>query len=169
MTYDGIPCRVSTRDLPLRLYSSDPRFLQPTCQAATVWNRVGQQLGGLTFFEVVTVPGTGAIPIQWNSNDMPREAAGVTTMRKSQAGVRIQGVGISSMNVPEGNLTEVLAHELGHTIGLDHSQDPNDLMYYATHRRRLYSGDDVAITGRDFQMLSWLYSQQRAIPILATR
>lgn len=169
LTFQGSVCRVPTQNLPLRIYVPDSRYLQVTRQAANAWNRVGHNLGGLTFFEVVTFAGIAAVPIEFDRQDMPRQAAGVTTMRKTRDGVRINSIGIGAMNLPQGNLAEVLAHELGHTLGLDHSQDPGDLMYRSTRSRRLESGDDVRLTDRDIQMAGWLYSQSSAIPILANQ
>ncbi|MFN8610218.1 MAG: matrixin family metalloprotease [Vulcanimicrobiota bacterium] len=162
VNYHGTPCRVSAADLPLRVYSTDPACQEITQKAANVWNRLGN------YFQVVNAPVPGAIPIQWNCN-LPEGAAGVTTMKKSSRGVRINGIAIQSLNIPEGSMTEVLAHEMGHCLGLDHSVNPQDLMYRSMHERPVFSGEDVRITQRDYQMLSWLYHQNETVPIMANR
>ncbi len=45
------------------------------------------------------------------------------------------------------NLVRVLAHELGHALSLDHSEDPNSIMYY------LNSGDGLIPSPDDIKML----------------
>ena len=42
-------------------------------------------------------------------------------------------------------------------------------MYRSMHERPTFSGDDVRITQRDYQMLTWLYQQNETVPILANR
>ena len=46
------------------------------------------------------------------------------------------------------------SHELGHALGLQHSDSPNDLMYYQARR----DGGRVAPTARDFQTVDALYA-----------
>jgi predicted Zn-dependent protease len=107
--------------------------------------------------------------VKWQSRRLPRGAAGVTQLRKGRGAVQVTGIAVADLNMPQGNLTEILTHELGHALGLDHSEDPRDIMYRSTHNRTLPSGTLVQLTQRDLRMLQWLYTHSRAVPIVAAR
>ena len=47
----------------------------------------------------------------------------------------------------ENNLVRVLAHEMGHALSLDHSEDPSAIMY------RLNAGSDLTLAPDDLSML----------------
>lgn len=169
LSYQGAPCRVPTENLPLLLTVNNRRYLQTTEQAITVWNRVGSNLIGKPFFEIVQESTPGSVPIEWESPDLPRGAAGVTMLRKGRGRVQVDGIAVKPMNVPQGNLCEVITHELGHALGLDHSDAPQDIMYRSTHTHVLDSGEDVRLTQRDLAQLRWLYTQPQTVPIVASR
>lgn len=164
----GAPCRVSLEELPLTLHVEDERYLDTVRQAAEVWNAPGRRILGMRFFRVTTRATLGAVPIRFERRDLPRGIAGATWSRRGLARVQVVGVSIRAMDVPQGNLAEVVSHELGHVLGLDHSRDQHDLMAETMRPRRLESGSDVRLSARDLQMLQWLYTRRNAVHIVTT-
>jgi hypothetical protein len=53
------------------------------------------------------------------------------------------------------NLAEVATHEIGHTIGLGHSADPNATMYYMAH----FDGRCATVASDDIAGVSFIYPQ----------
>lgn len=60
-------------------------------------------------------------------------------------------------SLPREEMVSVLAHEIGHAIGLGHSEKASNLMYYETHRDRRRLGRD------DIDGLTFLYPKQEGI------
>lgn len=164
----GAPCRVSIEQLPLALYVEDERHLSTVRQAAEVWNAAGRALVGVRFFRVTPHKIAGAIPVNFDRRDLPPGIAGATWSTRGLARVQVVGISIRAMDVPQGNLAEVVSHELGHVLGLDHSKNRYDLMADSMRPRRLESGTDVRLTARDLQMLQWLYTRRNAVHIVPT-
>jgi hypothetical protein len=115
----------------------------PTVRAAIdLWNgKVGQEVQ----LHLVDANAAADITIRWTPfNDLPADAVGLTEVRYrsadeilSSASVRIQE------SLPDSFQVQVLAHELGHSLGIDgHSGNGSDLMYPNAHL-------PAAITTRD--------------------
>lgn len=157
--------RVADEDLPVRVYSNDQRFDDVMRHAIAEWNSAG---AGQLFAQVST-PEQADYTVDWSGRGLPREAAGVCVMEPGRDGLRVTGLTIDTRrrNVPRGNLTEVLLQEMGHSLGLNHSDNPEDIMYDTMHEQALRNVTDARITQRDKQMITWLYSQTDFVPILS--
>lgn len=110
-------CLRLTTDAP------DGSFLRAIFAASEDWNRalsptLGREVFGWHEGKVIRLA-------QYASIVGPAEAGGMI------GGVtfRASGVVVFSGAVPEGYRYTVAAHELGHVIGIPHSNDPADLMF----------------------------------------
>lgn len=156
--------RVADQDLPVRVYSNDPNYDDVLRQAIGEWNSAGA--GQL--FGQVNSPEEADYTIDWSGRGLPREAAGVCVMQPGRDGVQVSGLTIDTRrrNIPRGNLTEVVLQEMGHSLGLNHSEEPEDIMYDTMHERPLRNVQDARLTERDRKMVSWLYQQRSYLPIM---
>lgn len=165
MQVNGHPCRLARESLPCRIYSPLTPYRPVTAQALEMWNRQSRASFGINFFEQVHGPERAQITVDWSGSQVPEGAAGVTTFRIHHQEIEVRGISIKTDHLNPYELSEVLAHELGHALGLDHSEDPADLMYY--QRTGRYAAPNSVLSQRDSWMLGWLYSQQDAIPLVS--
>ncbi len=135
--------------------------------ALVIWNAEGSRLGLGELFLPASSPEEAQLIVDWSGSGLPSDkAAGVfwdiNLGYKRVLKITIEG----GFRVPDGNKAQILLQEFGHVLGLDHSQDRDDVMYEVMHTRRLRRMTDARLTHRDRAALEWLYSQDETIPIL---
>lgn len=149
--------------LPLQVYNTDSSKDRLLAGAMQQWNQAGQQLGLGNMFEQVTSPGFADFSIDWSGRGLPAGVLGSAQMSTTTGKIIPTKLTMrSNLNRPQDHVQEILTHELGHMVGLDHSDTAQDLMYH-TERTSNYSGS--GLTQRDLAMVKWLYSQQNYVPI----
>jgi len=165
----GRPCRLQGQS-PLLIYSNDDRFYKILLYAIESWNSASRSIGMAPLFACAGSASEADVTIDWSGNGLPSYAAGAVWWVSGEGVERVKGITMEpNTRLPEGNLAQILMQEMGHVVGLGHSQDNRDIMYQSMHRHRYPSLSAVQFTGRDMQALAWLYSQQTFIPIVALR
>ncbi len=150
----GRSLRLDPTILPLTINPGESRYHAIMSEATAVWNTAG--LG--TFFALTNGPAD--LTIDWSGRAVSPGARAETRMSTSSRVVVPIGISVRSGRQSPAELARVMAHELGHVLGFDHSQDQNDLMYRSERRLPL------ALSARDRQMLTWLYSQRDYVPVI---
>lgn len=158
---DGAVVRARAEDLPFRLYSEDARQARVLAHALATWNTAGQG----TFFVLVADPRQADLELDWTGRGLRPQAAGMTRMTLSAARAVPRGIVIDGSR-PEGTLTAVLIHELGHVLGLDHSRVPADIMYETEQNCDALPAEALGLSNRDRKALAWLYGQTQFVPVL---
>lgn len=163
-TFSNRIMRIAGDALPLRLYSTDRDAAGSVSQAIDGWNRTARAVGIRSLFAASRTEAGADFVVDWSGRGLSGSTIGMTRMRWGRSRAWVEGVTMRPYDSLGRLAPEVLAHELGHALGLGHSENRRDLMY------ALAQGyGDVRISPRDRQMVGWLYSQPDYIPIVATR
>jgi hypothetical protein len=181
---DGRIRRVDEQYLPLRIFSGDSQQRQVVERAMTVWNQAGRSAGiKKPFFELVSKKENADGWIEWKDK-MNANYTGLAHLTDygnfSTVGrVEAQASSIEMLrlgkNVPDklrASMAETLIQELGHLLGLGHSEGKDDVMSqgHPPHHADLRF---VSLSSRDFAAMSWLYAQpfnpKSCVPIVPRR
>jgi predicted Zn-dependent protease len=132
-------------------------------QAVELWNnQVGQEVR----LQLVNESANADITIRWTSfENLPTNAIGFTEVTFRSADQILSSAEIQIQeSLPENFQVQVIAHELGHSLGVDgHSTSESDLMYPNAHL-------PAAVTTRDRNtvLLSYVDSRSRAESVKAS-
>ncbi len=154
ITNRGRPTRLDPSILPLTINPGNEPRSGMTHRAVETWNSAG--LGRL--FELTD--GQADLTIDWSGSKVSSGARAETRMIKSAQGMVPTDLSVKTGGRSADQLTRVLAHELGHVLGLDHSDSREDVMYRSEQNKA------PSLSQRDIQMVHWLYSQDSYSPIV---
>ena len=152
----GKTMRLDPSSLPLTVNPGGGQHAQSVQKAVQIWNSAG--LG--TLFAVTNGPAD--ITVDWSGRAVSPGARAETRMRTSRSMVVPSGISVKSGGRNHYQLARVMTHELGHVLGLDHSDSSGDIMY------RSETNGDLALSARDLQMVRWLYSQSQYVPVVGS-
>ncbi len=161
----GMFVRVPQGKLPFKIYSNDPRYKAVVGHAVAEWNGAGA--GEL--FRQVDSAAQADFTIDWTGKGLPSDCAGMCEMHPTpEGGMRVSGLAMDPRN-PQGigNMAQVLIHELGHALGLGHSEDTADAMFEFTHPERTQVSQ-ARLSQRDRRALIWLYQQRTGFAPIGT-
>lgn len=172
--YGNLPMRPLTGDLPLKIYSNHARYIRSgefdktVRRGINLWNAAGQSIGlSENLFELTSSASEADFTIDWSGSGLPNYALGVAKVSGcSSDECYIEGIVMrppSSQNL--GQTCEVLCQELGHLLGLGHSDYRNDIMNGTAHGHWHEDLSEVDLTNRDRQMLQWLFSLTNYTPL----
>lgn len=163
----GSLCRLAPESLPWRLYSNDPAFFQVTLHCVRTWNAAGHAAGMPDLFSLVDSPSSAQLVIDWSGRNLPPDKAAAVWWNTDGTRPRIVGLTIDpDRRLPVGNLAQILLQELGHILGLDHSDRREDVMYRVMQTRRYPNLQAAELSARDLAAFRWLYVQPHYLAML---
>jgi len=170
-TENGRLRRVETLNFPLTVYSNHSLYIKSDIfdkavrRSISIWNVAGQSVGINNIYQLRSSPNNADFTIDWSGKDLSSNTLGIATMTKGNPSY-IVGIVMKKPTINNlGRTCETLCQELGHLLGIKHSDNQNDIMNGTAHKHWHNNLSEVDMTDRDRQMLKWLYSQAEFVPI----
>lgn len=177
--------RLRLSDLPLRVYSNHAdlpgaapqeaeSLARIAARAISVWNEAALGAKLPRPFVLAADARQADVTIDWSGDGLGADVLGQARLVRASP-VVADGVVMQrpSGDRPESIIAEDLLQELGHLLGLGHSQDANDMMGQHRHAPAEYRIHEplefVEVTQRDLSALAWLYAQDNYVPIVSRR
>ena len=154
ISFSGRTIKLDPSILPLSVNPGDGSYQYEVESAVQTWNNAG--LGQL--FELTN--GQADLTIDWSGSRVSSGARAETRMAYSRTAVVPTDLSVKVGGRSKDQLARIMTHELGHVLGLDHSDNPNDVMYRSEQYRM------TGLSHRDRQMLHWIYSQNNYTPVV---
>lgn len=147
--------RIPAERLPFKVYSNDPKYAELVRHAVGEWNSAG---AGQVFL-VVGSAREADFTVDWTGKGLPSDCAGMCDLRPTEEGMQVMGLAMDARNPGGlGNMAQVLLHEMGHALGLDHSDDSADIMFELTQSEPCQVSQ-ARLSSRDKRAMQWLYRQ----------
>ena len=168
------------KEIPIKVYippmpfeTQDPGMYVPLVQQAYAnWTRVAPALR----VQFVDSPAKAQIKVEWReyfpvTEDTWGEALLPTPVAATASGEVVRhrsimhlaikaqpgsGMGLGAIPFSQEELMAIATHEAGHSLGMPHSRNPDDLM--GSYMSKLTANSHWSITQRDINTLYYLYS-----------
>ena len=162
LLYPDRICRWDSSEFPLGIYIDAPpesagaygSIMHAAAQdAVDSWDGMIESIPNV--FDLETVAGNEEITVRWQECD----GGGYTCVTDYGYYIAIHKIALSEDLRDPVLISLFMSHELGHVLGLGHSQVSWDLMFSTIDFSK------TAMSDRDRDMVRWLYKQQSYVPI----